>query len=345
MATSLPLPAISSLSDVSDFSKTVTPFLHQLSISHIQPLFTGQVPIKEWYLSTNPLITAAHFALAVTLVVLVFSEINRNYSQVDRVWSLLPSIYIGHYTLFARMNGLDTRRLDTLTAFSLLWSIRLTYNYWRRGGYNIGSEDYRWEIVRKGVPRWAFILLNIVFISFIQNALLMMITAPAYLHLLASTLPTLPAWSLTDLVLSRGLLLALLLEAFADQQQWAYQSAKTAYLTTGVVPRGCAKADLDRGFVVTGLWSFCRHPNYTAEQAIWVLVYQWSCLVCDELWNWTALGAVAYMALFQASVRLTEKITVGKYKEYKEYQKMVNKFVPGLGAFTGALEFDERKDK
>lgn len=22
--------------------------------------------------------------------------------------------------------------------------IRLTYNYWRRGGYKVGSEDYRW---------------------------------------------------------------------------------------------------------------------------------------------------------------------------------------------------------
>ncbi|KAG0640430.1 hypothetical protein HOY80DRAFT_958720 [Tuber brumale] len=343
MAISLPLPEVSSLSDVTDFSKTVTPFLHQLSISHIQPLLTGQVPVKEWYLSTNPLITAAHFALAMTLIVLVTSEINRNYSQVDRLWSLLPTIYIGHYALFARMNGLDTQRLNTLSAFSLLWSIRLTYNYWRRGGYNIGSEDYRWEIVQKSIPRWGFILLNIVFISFIQNVLLAMITAPAYIHLLASTLPTTPTWSFTDVLLSRGLLLTLFAEAFADQQQWAYQSAKTAYITTGTVPRGYAKADLDRGFVVTGLWSFCRHPNYTAEQTIWVLVYQWSCLVCDELWNWTGLGAVAYIALFQASVRLTEEITAGKYKGYKEYQKMVNKFVPGLGAFTGASELEKKK--
>ncbi len=22
--------------------------------------------------------------------------------------------------------------------------VRLTYNYWRKGGYNVGSEDYRW---------------------------------------------------------------------------------------------------------------------------------------------------------------------------------------------------------
>lgn len=24
--------------------------------------------------------------------------------------------------------------------------IRLTFNYWRKGGYQIGSEDYRWYV-------------------------------------------------------------------------------------------------------------------------------------------------------------------------------------------------------
>lgn len=24
--------------------------------------------------------------------------------------------------------------------------IRLTFNYWRKGGYNVGSEDYRWSV-------------------------------------------------------------------------------------------------------------------------------------------------------------------------------------------------------
>lgn len=24
--------------------------------------------------------------------------------------------------------------------------IRLTFNYWRKGGYTVGSEDYRWYV-------------------------------------------------------------------------------------------------------------------------------------------------------------------------------------------------------
>lgn len=34
--------------------------------------------------------------------------------------------------------------------------IRLTFNYWRKGGYQIGSEDYRWYV--KLIPRSLFIL-------------------------------------------------------------------------------------------------------------------------------------------------------------------------------------------
>lgn len=46
---------------------------------------------------------------------------------------------------------------------------RLTFNYWRRGGYQIGSEDYRWHIIKDQIPSWAFFLLNVTFIATIQS--------------------------------------------------------------------------------------------------------------------------------------------------------------------------------
>jgi len=45
----------------------------------------------------------------------------------------------------------------------------LTYNYWRKGGYNIGVEDYRWEVLRKKISPPLFAVFNIVFIGFAQN--------------------------------------------------------------------------------------------------------------------------------------------------------------------------------
>ena len=107
-----------------------------------------------------------------------------------------------------------------------------------------------------------------------------------------------------------------------------YQSAKQMYRETGKVAPKFQKEDLDRGFLVTGLWSWSRHPNFVAEQAVWVVLYQWSCWVTQTYFNWSVVGAISYLILFQASTWFTELITTKKYPEYKEYQQMVGKFLP-----------------
>lgn len=117
------LPILTTLSETTSLSATIYPFLHQLSLSHILPLLRREVNPTEWYLSTNPFISGLHFSLFFSVVALVASEINRNYSQVDRLWSILPAFYIAHFTTFAHMKGLQTERLDTLMMFGCLWSV------------------------------------------------------------------------------------------------------------------------------------------------------------------------------------------------------------------------------
>lgn len=140
-----------------------------------------------------------------------------------------------------------------------------------------------------------------------------------------------------------------LLAFFADQQQWReywvllavlgvklmcriieYQNAKKEYRKTAKVPPKFQQEDLDRGFIVTGLWSWSRHPNFAAEQSIWVVLYQWSCWITNVYFNWTIVGALSYLILFQASTWFTELISAKKYPEYAEYQKRVGKFLPRL---------------
>lgn len=139
------LPSIESLADTADFSKTVLPFLPQLYDlpAKIFENYSNFAELEKIYLSTNPLISGFAFSLFLAPIFLLISEINRNYSQVDRVWSILPTVYNAHFVLYAHLSGLPTSRLDNLLAFSTVWSLRLTFNYWRKGGYNIGSEDYR----------------------------------------------------------------------------------------------------------------------------------------------------------------------------------------------------------
>jgi steroid 5-alpha reductase family enzyme len=120
------------------------------------------------------------------------------------------------------------------------------------------------------------------------------------------------------------------IEFFADQQQWTFHKAKGAYQKSAKVPADYkfTREQLDRGFNTTGLWAWSRHPNFAAEQAFWVSLYQWACLESYTFTNWTFAGAFSYLILFQASTWLTEMLSAGKYPEYKVYQSRVGKFLP-----------------
>lgn len=168
--TSLALPAVKSLADCADWSKTVAPYIPYLqSFPHdLAAAGTDVTALKHLYVASNPLVTATAFSIATFPIFLVVSEINKNYSQVDRVWSILPTLYHLHYSTWAHMNGLDCARVDNVLAFSVVWSLRLTFNYWRRGGYQIGSEDYRWLIIKDKIGSLGFVVLNLIFISTAQ---------------------------------------------------------------------------------------------------------------------------------------------------------------------------------
>ena len=77
-----------------------------------------------------------------SLLVFGVGEVTANVSSVDRLWSLVPSLYTA--ITWARHGG---ARLALMTLVTSIWSLRLTWNFWRRGGYSwppwTGCEDYR----------------------------------------------------------------------------------------------------------------------------------------------------------------------------------------------------------
>ena len=125
---SIALPAVHTFADAVDWSKTVTPYISQLYDlpSQLQGIRSLQA-LKLLYVSTNPLISAFAFSCALMPIFFVASEINRNWSQVDRFWSILPTIYNVHYALYANLGELPTKRINTLAAISIIWSVRTTY--------------------------------------------------------------------------------------------------------------------------------------------------------------------------------------------------------------------------
>ena len=260
------------------------------------------------------------------LLCFTLGEITRNNSQVDKIWSLLPIVYCW---IIAAKGGMHPR-LVVMAVLATLWGLRLTYNFARKGAYKLrfweGEEDYRWEKVR-ALPflqnRGVWMAFDLFFISGYQNALILMLTFPALVSM-GSNAP----FGVMDAVAAVLMFGFILYETIADEQQWSFQTKKWSMIKSGKKLEELP-APYNKGFNTIGLWSVSRHPNYMAEQAIWVSLYLFSIGAGVGIINWSMIGALLLIVLFTASTNLVEGISSDKYPEYTNYCKKVNKFFPG----------------
>lgn len=250
-----------------------------------------------------------HLILWTALIVCVFawiaSLLTRDYSWVDRLWSIVPWVYVLECAGAAHWHD---ARLNLMGALTTLWGIRLTFNFARKGGYS-GTEDYRWEVLRSRMSKMQFQLFNLFFIVLYQNALLVLIALPAL-----TTFDHPRGLGVGDLVLTAVFVGLLAMETVADQQQWTFHQAK--------------KAGTAEGFCTTGLFALSRHPNYFAEISQWWVIYLFGVVAAGTLAVWTITGAVLLTVLFIGSTRFTEEISLSKYPSYADYQKRVRAIVP-----------------
>jgi steroid 5-alpha reductase family enzyme len=224
-----------------------------------------------------------------------------------------------------------------------------------------------------------FLLFNLSFIATYQNILLFIISCPAYIVMGG------PASITTaDACVAALFSVFLLIETVADEQHWVFQSYKHSLSTEE--RKTNSNPEIVRGFYSSGLFRYCRHPNYCAEQAIWVCVYLFSItgptgptgtgptdtgsmgfmgptdmgstgfmgfmgsmgmgfmgfmgsmgmgfmgfmgsMGSQNVLNWTILGCVQLVLLFQGSMSFGESITASKYPKYKEYQKSTPQCIP-----------------
>lgn len=259
--------------------------------------------------------------LLVAFTCFVVSELTRNYSQVDKLWSLLPIVYV--WLVAWKSDFAD--RLVLMAVLATIWGARLTYNFWRRGGYHWipwrGEEDYRWGVLRKNPllqGRWRWGLFNLFFISLYQNTLILLFTLPALAAWQGGNAPL----GALDMAAAVLFLFFVGMETLADQQQWNFQREKYRRIAAGE-PLG---EHYGRGFCATGLWARMRHPNYAAEQAIWLSFYLFSVAATGRWLNWSLAGALLLMLLFLGSSDFSEKISAEKYPEYASYKRKVGRF-------------------
>jgi steroid 5-alpha reductase family enzyme len=250
-------------------------------------------------------------------------------SWVDRMWSIVPVIYVW---VFAAAAHLTNARLDVMAALVTVWGVRLTYNFARKGGYS-GVEDYRWAVLRSSMSPRQFQLFNLFFIALYQNALLVLITLPAetaYQHRSTSFGPI-------DVLLTVLFLLFTIGETVADQQQWNFHQWKKAEVRAGRTP--------NPRFLQRGLFGLSRHPNYFFEVAQWWVVFLFGALAARSVLEWTVIGPVLLTLLFVGSTRFTEKISLSHYPEYELFQRSTSPVIPWFAHSVAVVQEPETEDR
>lgn len=281
--------------------------------NQLWPLLTQPAALLNSYFLADPLISAIYICLFVSFACWFLSIITREHSWVDRIWSITPFVYCWHFAYFSEFSP----RVVIIACLTTIWGCRLTFNFWRKGGYQQGGEDYRWGYLKARLHFIVFEIFNITFIALFQNVLLLAISLPAYVSLLQKNTPL----NVLDIIATLITLSLIVLETVADEQQWQFHLRKY---------KQRYPSKYQNGFLSQGLFQYSRHPNFFAEMSIWWGVYLFSVASSKSftLVNFSIIGAVVLTLLFQGSTNLTESISVSKYPAYAEYQKTTSRLIP-----------------
>ena len=212
--------------------------------------------------------------------------------------------------------GFESTRVNVMTVLVVLWGARLTFNLARKGGFRVGMEDYRWTPVREKFGPGGFQILNIVFVALGQMLLIWWFTAPIH-----------QAWTFHEVPLNGLDLLAIVLfgtllvgETVADEQMWRFQQDKKRKMEAGET--------ITEPFMRTGLFGYCRHPNYLCEMGMWAVFYLFAVAASGAWFHWTGLGFLLLYALFAGSIPLGESISAGRYPSYGDYRASTRCLIP-----------------
>ena len=239
-------------------------------------LATAAALATVWYLSDWDLLLRSLAAdVVATVVVFGASVAFRNSSFYDAYWSVAPPLLLLYWVVVLAPSL--SLRLLALALLVCWWAVRLTHN-WARGWSGLDHEDWRYVDLQQklGVLYWPVSFLGVH----------LMPTLWVFAGCLGAYLVAQPAaaevpWGIWDtLALATGVA-AVALEGRADNELRAFRA------------RRASAAEL----LQTGVWAWCRHPNYLGEIGFWVSVGLFGYAAAPDVW-WLWLGPLAMVVLF-----------------------------------------------
>lgn len=244
--------------------------------------------------------------VVMTLIIFGVGSIIKNASLYDPYWSVIPLffilIYIPIYGTFT-----DFKNILLIIAITV-WSIRLTYNWWKNWkGFE--EQDWRYDMLKEKNKK-IYPLTNLMGIHMIP-------TIVVYLQMICVF--EIVVYGTLNFGYYVGFLMSLaapVIQWFADKQMYDFRLNN----------KGKKKV------INTGLWRFSRHPNYFGELLFWVGIYAMY-LFGSQTFNFFILLPLSMIALFVfVSVPMMEKKLINRpgYKEYKEHVSMIIPFFSSL---------------
>jgi steroid 5-alpha reductase family enzyme len=254
----------------------------------------------------HPILVAAAADLAATIAIFGFSRAFRNSSFYDAYWSVAPIAIAFYWWLSAPESGADPVRRFLVLFLVSLWGIRLTAN-WARGWRGLGHQDWRYTNLQEQTGRayWAVSLFGI---HLFPTVMVFLGCLPLFPALAGPVRP----FGVLDLVAAGVTGFAVWLETTADRQLRRF--------TTASHP--------SEEFLRSGLWAWCRHPNYLGEILFWWGLLAFSLAAGVVAW-WTAAGAVAITVMFRVvSLPMIERRMIERRPAYAEYARRTTALLP-----------------
>jgi steroid 5-alpha reductase family enzyme len=244
--------------------------------------------LAAWLLH-HPLVAANVFYFVfVNLVFWLIAIVQRSSWLIDPYWTLLPLLLAWFY-LAHPMATPDGTRAFLACAALVVWSARLTYNYFRRERWRFGlREDWRYAKMRR--ERSGFWWEQFLVVHIVQHLLLVGLTLPFWAISFCSQPP-----GPLDFVAFGLALAGVAIAGAADTQLDRFMRANEERLA-----RGEPKVWL----LETGLWRYSRHPYYFGEQLFWWSIAAFG-IACGE--PWVVVGTLLNSCVLAAVTVMTER--------------------------------------
>jgi steroid 5-alpha reductase family enzyme len=225
----------------------------------------------------------------------------QNASVYDPYWSVAPIVIL---TLLVIDLGTFNPGAVILLLIIWYWGVRLTVN-WALTFSSLGQQDWRYDLLRSQTNR-LYPLVSLTGIHLFPTLVVFLAIIPAihYIQVGRITPVTIIGYAIC--------LAAATLQWIADYQMHRHKKSRPERFR----------------IIDSGLWQYCRHPNYLGEIMMWWGVYVVMASVLPQRWYLLA-GALANTLMFLfISIPMAEKRLACSKQNYREYASRTPMLLP-----------------